>query len=76
MLLDFCFFAFLIYSWLYQKLSDRHHYDYVIIHGSGLIDGQYVTPLLKGRADKAIEAYQKMPGSKIIASGGQGADEK
>jgi len=52
--------------------------DYVIIHGSGLINGR-VTPLLAGRIDKAIEFYHKQRKKshppKLILSGGQGIDE-
>jgi len=52
--------------------------DYVIVHGSGLINGN-VSPLLAGRIDKAIRFYhqQKEVGQspKLILSGGQGHDE-
>ncbi len=56
----------------------KKHYDFIIIHGAGLLGGEKVTPLLKRRIDKAVEAYHKSKNSniKIIASGGQGADEK
>ena len=51
---------------------------FIIIHGAGLLDGEKVTSLLKRRIDKAVEAYHnsKNPHIKIIASGGQGGDEK
>ena len=52
---------------------------YLIILGCGIRADGTVTPLLKGRCDKAIAYYfrQKEAGRspKIIASGGQGADE-
>lgn len=48
--------------------------EYIIVLGSGL-DGEKVTPLLKGRIDKGIEVYRKNSGSKLIMSGGQGKDE-
>ena len=35
-----------------------------------------MTPLLAGRIDRGIEIYRKNPGSKLIMSGGQGADEE
>ena len=37
-----------------------------------------MTPLLKSRIDKAVEAYHQSlnPNVKIIASGGRGGDEK
>jgi len=52
--------------------------DYIIVHGSGLINGN-VPPLLAGRIDKAIAFYHaqkkvRQP-PKLILSGGQGSDE-
>ncbi|NLW52239.1 MAG: YdcF family protein [Tissierellia bacterium] len=74
----FVFFALLTYSILYLYLPKKKDYDFIIIHGSGLIDGYKVPPLLAARIDKAIEAYQlrEIQDAKIIASGGQGSDEK
>ena len=53
----------------------RQRADYVVVLGSGLI-GDQVTPLLAGRINRGIEIYRKNPGSKLIMSGGQGADEE
>lgn len=74
----FIFFAFLAYSVLYLTLPKNKDYDYIIIHGSGLIDGHIVPPLLASRIEKAIEAYKAATKEdvKLIASGGQGSDEK
>lgn len=74
----FIFFSFLAYSILYLTLPKNKDYDYIIIHGSGLIDGYKVTPLLASRIDKAIEAYKLATKEdvKFIASGGKGNDEK
>ena len=68
----------MLYSILYLFIPKKKHYDFIIIHGAGLLDGEKVTPLLKRRIDKAVEAYHKSknPHIKIIASGGQGGDEK
>ena len=56
----------------------RKNQDYIIVHGSGLIDGR-VTPLLAGRVDRAVNFYhqQKLVGKPphLVLSGGQGADE-
>lgn len=58
----------------------RAHQDYFIVLGCGLIDGDRVSPLLAGRINKAITAYnqQKEIGqsSKIVFSGGNGSDER
>lgn len=74
----FAFAGFMIYSYLYLFIPKKRSYDFIIIHGAGLLDGEKVTPLLKRRIDKAVEAYHKSknPNIKIIASGGQGADER
>ena len=74
----FAFVAFMLYSILYLFIPKKKHYDFIIIHGAGLLGGEKVTPLLKRRIDKAVEAYHKSknPHIKIIASGAQGADEK
>lgn len=74
----FAFVGFMLYSILYLFIPKKKHYDFIIIHGAGLLGGERVTPLLKRRIDKAVEAYHKSknPHIKVIASGGQGADEK
>jgi len=48
--------------------------DYVVVLGAGLI-GERVTPLLASRIRTGIRVYSKHPSSKLIMSGGQGADE-
>ncbi|MBF0778219.1 YdcF family protein [Streptococcus cuniculi] len=72
------FVAFFLYSILYHILPKKRNYDYIIIHGAGLLNGETVTPLLAKRIDKAIEAFHKAknPSVKLIPSGGQGLDEK
>lgn len=77
-LFGFAFAGFMLYSFLYLFVPKRKYYDFIIIHGAGLLGGEKVTPLLKKRIDKAVEAFYKLgnPNVKLIASGGQGADEK
>lgn len=74
----FAFAEFLLYSILYLIIPKKKYYDFIIIHGAGVLDGEKVTPLLKRRIDKAVEAYYKLknPDVKLIASEGQGGDEK
>lgn len=48
--------------------------NYVVVLGAGL-NGEEVTPLLASRINKGIAIYRKNKGSKLIMSGGQGADE-
>ena len=72
------FTAFMLYSVLYLIIPKNKHYDFIIIHGAGLMNGKEVTPLLQKRIDKALEAFRKSsnPHVKLIASGGQGPNEK
>lgn len=73
----FTFSSLFIYSQLYKILPKDKNCDYIIIHGAGLIDGERVSPLLAGRVDKAIEVFNcSGETAKIVASGGQGHDEK
>lgn len=73
----FSFVSLLLYSLLYTCLPKRVRCDYIIVHGCGLKDGEKVTPLLKGRVDKAVRVYKRGKGhAKIVVSGGKGGDEK
>ena len=74
----FAFVGFMMYSFVYLWLPKKQHYDFIIIHGAGLLNGERVTPLLKRRIDKAVQAFHqsKNPHIRLIASGGQGSDEK
>lgn len=72
-----CFVIFMIYCVFLQIIPRKKDFDYVIIHGAGLIDGEKMSKLLSQRVDKAIDVYQKDPTPPIlIPSGGKGSDEK
>ena len=74
---SFLVLAFVIYSLFIQVMPHRMNFDYVIIHGCGLLGGERLTKLLQNRVDKAIEIYRRCEVKPIIIpSGGQGADEK
>ena len=67
--------AFYVGKWF----PPRKRVDYIVVLGSGLIDGK-VPPLLAGRVDAALRyaARQKRKTGRepcLIMSGGQGADE-
>ena len=75
----FCFLvlSFVLYSVFIQILPHRTQYDYIIIHGCGLADGERLTRLLSARVDKAVEVFHRCGDRPvIIPSGGQGEDEK
>lgn len=61
----FAFAGFMIYSYLYLFISKKKSYDFIIIHGAGLLGGEKITPLLKHRIDKAVEAYHKSVNPKL-----------
>ena len=74
--LSVSFLIFMFYSVFLMIIPRRRDFDYVIIHGAGLIDGNKVSKLLAERIDKAIEVYRKDPSPTIlIPSGGRGKDE-
>ena len=70
------FLIFMIYTLFLQIVPRKKDFDYIIIHGSGLIDGDRVSKLLSDRIDKALEVYHKDPTPPIlIPSGGKGGNE-
>ncbi|MBR5382506.1 MAG: YdcF family protein [Clostridia bacterium] len=70
------FVVFMIYCVFLQAIPIKKDFDYVIIHGAGLLHGDRVSKLLSDRLDKAIEVYRKDPTPPmLIPSGGQGSDE-
>ena len=70
------FLLFLFYSLFLMIIPRKKDFDYVIIHGAGLLEGNKVSRLLADRIDKAIVVYATDPSPTIlIPSGGQGGDE-
>lgn len=78
--LSFFFIVFFISSMLYQVYFPKYDKDFIIVLGSGLLNGDQVPPLLQSRINKAVSFYHKQreksgKRAKIIFSGGQGPDE-
>ena len=70
------FAALLLYSWLYRSLPRKRHYEFIIIHGAGLI-GEELTPLLRGPVECAYELWVTQGRhATLVPSGGQGEDEE
>ena len=70
------FVVFMLYCVFLQIIPHKRDFDYIIIHGAGLLDGDRMSKLLADRLDKAIEVYRKDPTPPVlIPSGGQGSDE-
>ena len=75
--ISMAFVIFMIYCVFLQLIPRKRDFDYVIIHGAGLLRGREVSKLLADRIDKAIEVYHKDPTPPIlIPSGGKGDDEE
>lgn len=76
----FNFMNFFIASFIYQVYRPRLNKDFIIVLGSGLIDGYIVPPLLQNRINVAMNFYFKQAKAhtppKLLFSGGQGGDEK
>ena len=71
------FVIFMLYTLFLQVIPKKRDFDYVIIHGAGLLQGDRLSRLLRDRLDKAVAVYHKDPTPpKLIPSGGKGEDEK
>ena len=72
--------SFVLYAFLYGRLSVPRHADFVVVLGSGLLDGGRVPPLLAARLDRGRAVYRALAarGSDpvLIVSGGKGSDER
>ncbi len=70
------FLMFMLYSVFLMIIPRKKDFDYIIIHGAGLLHGDRLSKLLQDRVDKAIDVYLSDPSPTImIPSGGQGSDE-
>ncbi len=73
---SFVLLTLIVYTITYSLMPVRTDYDYIIIHGAGLLDGHRISKLLASRIDKAIEVYERCGHrAKLIPSGGKGDDE-
>jgi len=73
---SFLVLSFVLYTIFIQIMPHRMRFDYVIIHGCGLKNGEQLTRLLSDRVDRAIEIYRRCKVKPIIIpSGGRGGDE-
>lgn len=73
------FLNYISASFVYSLYKPRRNQDYIIILGSGLINGHIVPPLLANRINKGLNYYWRFRNQggqpKIIFSGGKGSDE-
>lgn len=77
----FCmvFLAFMLYSVFIQHIPHNCAFEYIIVHGCGLLQGHRVSKLLANRLDAAIALYRSCEKTgaapRLILSGGKGSDE-
>ncbi len=73
---SFLILLFVLYMAYFRFIPHRNDFDYIIIHGCGLLDGERVSKLLGSRIDKAISIFHKgNDRAMFICSGGKGDDE-
>jgi len=76
---SFLFVCFLLYSIVYGRIRTEKGVDFVVVLGSGLLDGHQVPPLLASRLKRAerVVAAEARRGREpmVVTSGGQGPDE-
>ena len=74
--IGFLLLAHLLYAWIYPHLWRRPRPDFVVVHGSGLVQGR-VARLLGTRVEVGIARWRAADDERIpfVLSGGQGPDE-
>jgi uncharacterized SAM-binding protein YcdF (DUF218 family) len=77
---SFLLVSYVIYAFVYSRLTRYHDADFVMVLGSGLRDGVRVTPLLASRLERGrqVQAALVARGANpmLIVSGGKGGDER
>lgn len=77
--ISFLLVSYVLYAFIYGRITGLRRADFVVVLGSGL-NGDRVPPLLAGRLDRGLRAYQALARRRgapvVIVSGGKGSDEK
>jgi uncharacterized SAM-binding protein YcdF (DUF218 family) len=78
---SFLFVSYVIYAFVYGRLTWYRGADFVVVLGSGLKDGGRVTPLLASRLERGYQVFQALvargkTSPVLIVSGGKGGDEQ
>jgi uncharacterized SAM-binding protein YcdF (DUF218 family) len=78
---SFLFVSYAIYGFLYGRLPRYRRADFVIVLGSGLLDGGRVPPLLGSRLERGRAVHRRLARRRganpvLIVSGGRGGDEQ
>jgi uncharacterized SAM-binding protein YcdF (DUF218 family) len=78
---SFLFVSYVIYAFIYGRVTTYGGADFVVVLGSGLKGGRRVTPLLASRLDRSRQVCEALAargavGPLLIVSGGKGSDER
>jgi uncharacterized SAM-binding protein YcdF (DUF218 family) len=77
---SFLFVSYVFYAFIYGRMTAHRNADFVVVLGSGLIDGGRVPPLLASRLDRGREVFAALVSRRrlpvLIVSGGKGTDER
>jgi len=72
--------SFVLYAFLYGRLHVLRTADFVVVLGSGLLDGGRIPPLLASRLDRGHAVFRALAARGndpvLIVSGGKGSDEQ
>ncbi len=79
--ISFLLVSYVIYAFVYGRITGLRRADFVVILGSGLAGGDRVPPLLAGLLERGLRVHQalsrrRQPGPVVIVSGGKGTDER
>jgi uncharacterized SAM-binding protein YcdF (DUF218 family) len=78
--ISFLLVSYVLYAFLYARITGLRRADYVVVLGSGL-NGDRVPPLLAGRLERGLRVHQTLARRRqaspvVIVSGGKGSDER
>ena len=73
--------SYIIYAFVYGRITGLRRADFVVVLGSGLTGGDRVPPLLASRLERGRQVYQTLARRRktsplLIVSGGKGNDER
>ncbi len=79
--ITFVLASYVIYAFVYGRITGLRRADFVVVLGSGLTSGNRVPPLLASRLDRGRQVYQTLAERRktsplLIVSGGKGGDER
>ena len=78
---SFLFASYVMYAFIYGRMTAHRSADFVVVLGSGLKGGGRVPPLLASRLERGLTVYQALlrrakNDPVLIVSGGKGSDEQ